>query len=60
MDGADGKKGFPEGESSDLQEKLEAYFQPHGIINAVRQRRADLEDQGARGKGKGKFKVSDM
>lgn len=54
------KKGFGESEiAPDTQEKLEAYMDQFGKINAVRMRRKDLEGKtGVASKGKGAFKVS--
>ncbi|WVW87010.1 hypothetical protein I302_109066 [Kwoniella bestiolae CBS 10118] len=52
-------KGFGEDDvEGNKQEKIEKYFDQFGKINAVRMRRADLEEKGPSGKGKGKFKGS--
>ncbi|WRT69615.1 uncharacterized protein IL334_006604 [Kwoniella shivajii] len=52
-------KGFGEDdEEGNKQEKIEKYVDQFGKINAVRMRRADIEEKGAAGKGKGKFKGS--
>lgn len=53
------QKGFGEEETeANTQEKIEAYCDQFGKINAVRMRRGDIEGKGAAGKGKGQFKVS--
>lgn len=52
------QKGFGEEETeANTQEKIEAYCDQFGKINAVRMRRGDIEGKGAAGKGKGQFKV---
>lgn len=52
------QKGFGEEETeANAQEKIEAYCDQFGKINAVRMRRGDIEGKGAAGKGKGQFKV---
>jgi lupus La protein len=57
------KKGFGEDDmdaDATSQDKLEEWLSQFGAINAVRKRRGDDEDKGLRGKGKGKFKVSNF